>query len=55
LKPETGHGTDFQAARLAVEAEGDAVAERRRRHRRPVTPELAESPGTADVHWLDYI
>jgi hypothetical protein len=43
----------FQAARLAVEAEGDPVAERRRRQRRPVTPELAESPGAADVHLLD--
>ena len=32
----------FEAARLAVEAEGDPVVERRRRHRRPVTPELAE-------------
>src|SRR5438477_543648 len=32
----------FEAARLAVETEGDPVAERRRRHRRPVTPELAD-------------
>jgi hypothetical protein len=32
----------FEAARLATETEGDPVAERRRRHRRPVTPELAD-------------
>ena len=32
----------FEAARLAVETEGDPVAERRRRHRRPVTPELVD-------------
>ena len=32
----------FEAARLAIEADGDPVAEPRRRHRRPVTPELAE-------------
>src|SRR3954468_12506739 len=32
----------FEAARLATEIEGDPVAERRRRHRRPVTPELAD-------------
>ena len=34
--------TFVEAARLAVETEGDPVAERRRRHRRPVTPELAD-------------
>jgi hypothetical protein len=32
----------FEAARLAVETDGDPVAERRRRHRRPVTSELAD-------------
>ncbi len=32
----------FEAARLAIETEGDPVAERRRRHRRPVTPALAD-------------
>jgi DNA-binding transcriptional ArsR family regulator len=47
--PHTGDTNDvalvmmlFEAARLAIEADGDPVAERRRRHRRPVTPELAE-------------
>ena len=47
--PHTGDTKDlalvmmlFEAARLAIEADGDPVAERRRRHRRPVTPELAE-------------
>ena len=47
--PHTGETKDialvmmlFEAARLAVETEGDPVVERRRRHRRPVTPELAE-------------
>jgi len=46
--PHTGDTKDvalvvmlFEAARLAVETEGDPVVERRRRHRRPVTPELA--------------
>ena len=32
----------FEAARLAAEAEGDPVAERRRRHRQPVGPMLAD-------------
>ena len=49
LNPHQGETKDvalvmmlFEAARLAVETEGDPVAERRRRHRRPVTPELAD-------------
>ena len=32
----------FEAARLAAEVEGDPVVERRRRHRRPVGPTLAD-------------
>jgi DNA-binding transcriptional ArsR family regulator len=47
--PHTGDTKDlalvmmlFEAARLASEADGDPVAERRRRDRRPGTPELAE-------------
>jgi DNA-binding transcriptional ArsR family regulator len=43
----------FEAARLAVETEGDPVAERRRRHRRPVTPSAAETYGPADVPRLN--
>ena len=43
----------FEAARLAVDAEGDPVAERRRRHRHPVTPSAAETCGPADAPRLD--
>ena len=49
LNPHTGDTKDvalvmmlFEAARLAVENDGDPVVERRRRHRRPVGPTLAE-------------
>jgi DNA-binding transcriptional ArsR family regulator len=49
LNPHSGDTKDvalvmmlFEAARLAAETEGDPVAERRRRHRRPVGPTLVD-------------
>ena len=49
LNPHTGDTKDvalvmmlFEAARLAVQNDGDPVVERRRRHRRPVGPTLAD-------------
>ena len=43
----------FEAARLSVDTEGDPVAERRRRHRRPVTPSAAATCAPADLPMLD--
>ena len=58
--PHTGDTKDialvmmlFEAARLAVDAEGDPVVERRRRHRRPVAASAAATCGLADVPRLN--
>jgi hypothetical protein len=58
--PHTGDTKDvalvmmlFEAARLAVEDEGDPVAERRRRYRRPVTHSAASTCAPVDPPMLN--